>query len=92
MRRNIEKVLKAFDAGKAAQGDTKRTCWTDGKTVYSYRMPIAWRDELGTVVVVPYAAGPSRTTRSQIRACETFAFTPGDALYKIASDKIGRAA
>jgi len=71
MRKNILKVIDAFKAGKSANGDSKRTCHTDGRVLYSYRMPIAWYDELGNVVVVPYDAGPSRTTKSQIRACQT---------------------
>jgi len=29
----------------------RNPCWTDGKTVYSYAMPIAWRDEVGRVEV-----------------------------------------
>ena len=69
MRANIEKVLAAFERGQAASGDSKRTCHTDGTTIYSYAMPIAWRTPDGRIVVVPLADSPSRTTSSQIRAC-----------------------
>lgn len=71
MRANIRKVIEAFKARRRAVGDSKRTCSTDGHTVYSYAMPIAWRDPVnGGVYVVPYDRGPSRTTKSQIRACQ----------------------
>ena len=67
------------------------TCSTDGKTVYSYAMPIAWRNEAGDVVVVDYTKARTNTTRSHVRACEQFTFTPGDSLSKIARDKLGLA-
>jgi len=70
MRKNIAKVIEAFKAGKAAKGDSKNTCHTDGHTIFSYRMVIAWREDDGTIRVVPYNVGPSRTTKSHIRACQ----------------------
>ena len=70
MRANIKKVIEAFTAGEPASGDSKRTCSTNGYTIFSYEMPIAWRLLDGSVVVAEYDAGPSRTTKSQIRACE----------------------
>ncbi len=42
----------------------------DGQTIFSYAMPIARRLACGAVVLVEYESGPSRTTKSQIRACE----------------------
>ena len=69
MRENITKVIDCFKAGRPCKGDSKGTCSTDGKTIYSYAMPIAWKVP-GGVHVVPYEAGPSRTTKSQIRACQ----------------------
>lgn len=72
MRKNIQKVLAAFAIGKAANGDAKRTCSTDGTEIFSYAMRIAWRNPDGTIEVVPYEDGPSRTTKSQIRACQLF--------------------
>lgn len=81
MRKNIERVIVAFLQGNARNGDSKHTCWTDGDTVYSYAMPIAWREPDGSVVVVPYDAGPSRTTRSQIRACEIALTTAQKSLF-----------
>lgn len=68
MRKNIATVIAAFREGRGAVGDSKRTCWTDGTTIFSYAMPIAAR-YAGDVFVVPYDDGPSRTTKSQIRAC-----------------------
>ncbi len=67
MRKNIEKVLAAFVAGRAATG---KSCHTDGTTVWSYNMPIAGRDDEGYIWVIPYNEAPSATTRSQVRACE----------------------
>ncbi len=67
MRSNIEKVLRAFEAGDSAVGDSKRTCSTDGRTLFSYAMPIARR--VGrTIYIVPYKMAPTATTRSQVRA------------------------
>ena len=70
MRANVKKVINAFQQGKAAIGDSKRTIWTDGQTVYSYALPIAWRRPArsGYRVVEVRESGPSNTTRSQIQA------------------------
>jgi hypothetical protein len=68
MRCNAKKVCDKFAAGKAGAGDSKRTISTDGQKVYSYRMPIAARTLSGGVAIVAYDDGPSRTTRSHIRA------------------------
>ena len=76
MRANICKVIQAFKLGKSAIGDSKRTCWTDGSTIFSYQMPIAWWESdlkdptILRARVVDYEDGPSRTTKSQIRACQ----------------------
>lgn len=67
MRKNIRTVLDAFIAGRKANGDSKRTCWTDVETVYSYALPIAGRKD-GRLWILD-EAGRSMTTRSQIRAC-----------------------
>ena len=69
MRKNIQKVIEAFTQGTSAKGDSKGTCSTTGETVYSYAMPIARRTSLG-VELAEYDQGPSRTTKSQIRALE----------------------
>jgi hypothetical protein len=71
MRKNIQKVLSAFNVRQSAAGDSKKTCWTDGTTLYSYAMPIAWWDA-GKVKVIAYTDAPSRTTKSQVRACQIF--------------------
>ncbi len=70
MRKNVKKVIEAFLLHKSAVGDSKKTISTDGNVIYSYAMQIAWRVNGTTVNLVPYEKGPSRTTRSQIRACE----------------------
>ncbi len=41
MRKNIEKVIEAFNAGKAMRGDS---CSTTGNEIYSYNMLIARRN------------------------------------------------
>ena len=71
MRCNAKKVCDKFAAGKAGTGDSKRTIWTDGEKIYSYAMPIACRIYTGGVAIVAYSDGPSRTTRSHIRAVQT---------------------
>ena len=69
MRKNISKVIEAFIIEASAKGDSAGTCSTDGQIVYSYNMPIA-RRTVGFIEVVHYVEGPSRTTKSQIRALE----------------------
>lgn len=68
MRKNIARVIKAFREGYQDHGDSKWTCSTDGQTIWSYKMRIAWREPDGSVKVVPVSDGPSVTTKSQIRA------------------------
>jgi len=71
MRKNIQKVIQAFKDGKAIQGDSKRTCWTDGRNLYSYNMLLAKRFDNGSkdmIVVISEEYSPSRTTTAQIRA------------------------
>lgn len=92
MRKNIAKVLAAFDRGVAAKGDSKGTCSTDGQAIYSYSLRIAHRDDTGRVHVISEAEartrymGWSMTTRSQIRACE-FHFSR-QALVEVARDAV----
>lgn len=68
MRKNITKVIEAFQKHIPATGGT---CWTDGQAIYSYQMIIAWRGFRDKVLIVPYQDGPSQTTRSHIHACQT---------------------
>jgi hypothetical protein len=71
MRVNAKKAIEAFTAGRAACGDSKRTIWTDGQRLFSYNMTIALRTATGrTVAIVAYEDGPSRTTKSHIRAAQ----------------------
>ena len=63
MRKNVESVVKAFKAHQKFQRE--RSISTDGNVIYSYAMPIAWRDEQGNVVVTDESA-PSRTTSCHI--------------------------
>jgi hypothetical protein len=74
VRKNIEKVIAAFKAGKAAKGDAKETCSTDGEAIYSYALQIARREDDGSIWILPIedALKPSgeisATTRSHVRA------------------------
>jgi hypothetical protein len=68
MRKNIEKVIAAFKAGKSASGDSKKTCSTDGERIYSYAMRIAERHDDGSIWILPYESAPSVTTKSHVRA------------------------
>lgn len=65
MRRNIEKTINAFLAGRR---HTERVCSTKGNVLKSYLMPIAYRTPDGTVFLVDESASPSRTTDGHIRA------------------------
>ncbi len=77
MRKNIEKVIAAFRRGESAIGDSKRTCHTDGRTVYSYDMPIAERRDNNVVWVITLYSAPTATTRLQVRALEeSFPYAP----------------
>jgi len=72
MRKNIEKVIQLFVRGESGKGDSKGTCWTDGKAIYSYNMLIA-KKALGftshySVLVIRPECAPSKTTRSQVYA------------------------
>ncbi len=69
MRKNVEKVLLAFAGGKAQSGDT---CSTDGEFLFSYRMKIAHMMPDHTIRLIEYNQAPSNTTRSHIKACETY--------------------
>lgn len=71
MRKNIAKVIKAFQAGKAIKGDSKGTCRTDGYNVWSYNMLIAKKfndNGRDMYVLIDREYGPSKTTRMQIDA------------------------
>lgn len=66
MRKNIAKVIAAFQAHKSAQGDSKRSCWTTGEEIYSYSTLIARRLDSGLIWV--HERNSTRTTNSQIDA------------------------
>lgn len=77
MRKNIAKVIAGFKEGKAVQGDSRRTCWTDGEAVFSYNMKIAKRirGAEDRILIVARECGPSMTTRMQISAlCNSFRY------------------
>lgn len=63
MRKNISRILDAFTAGTVAGN---KTCSTDGRTVYSYALPIATQVD-GIVII--RRKGPTRTTSGHINAC-----------------------
>lgn len=80
MRKNAEKVIRAFLARKPAQGDSKRTISTDGSILYSYRMPIARHGVCDrTFVVMNREDAPSNTTRSHVDAVELILTTENHA-------------
>lgn len=66
MRKNIQKVIEAYKQGKAAKGDSKGTCSTDGNRIFSYSTIIAER--VGDKTVIVGGEGISRTTTAQLRA------------------------
>lgn len=68
MRKNLQKVVEAFQHHTAKVGDAKRTCSTDGQSIFSYRMEIARRLPNGKVALLEYKKAPSQTTRSQVSA------------------------
>ena len=71
MRKNIETVMRAFVLGQYAN---EKTIHTDGKTLYSYAMPIAKRRE-GPVMTLTYFVkdkGPTNTTNTHISGCKRF--------------------
>jgi len=70
MRKNILKVIDAYKQRKAAKGDSKASCSTDGERIYSYYTMIAKRKEDGFTHIVDNS-GWSRTTMMQIRALES---------------------
>lgn len=68
MRKNIEKVIRAFEAGGT---HNEKTCRTDGRSVWSYNMPIAFKgagSKSDIVYVIDRSEAPSVTTRGQIDA------------------------
>jgi len=67
MRKNIAKVIAAFERREATKGDSKNTCHTNGHTIFSYALPIATRLPDGGIWIRP-EEGQSRTTKQQIRA------------------------
>jgi hypothetical protein len=69
-RKNVSKVVDKFLGAQHGNGDSKRTIWTDGNTVYSYAMPIAHRANTlqgqWRFFVVKRSESPSRTTSMHI--------------------------
>lgn len=66
MRKNVQKVMEAFDVGRASGGTT---VYTDGNTVFSYDMPIAQRID-GRIEVI--TDGPTMTTKQHIGAVRSY--------------------
>jgi hypothetical protein len=64
MRKNIQEAFNAFSAGRQYTGG-KNTISVRGKVIFSYAMPIAWRNDDGTISVTTQAA-PSQTTRCHL--------------------------
>jgi hypothetical protein len=68
VRKNAEKVLVAFEKGESCNG---KTIQTDGESLFSYNMLIGRHSE-GLVSLLDYGNAPSATTRSHVRAAETY--------------------
>lgn len=77
MRKNIQTVLAAWWAGKPCK---QKTCSTDGRTVYSYALPVARKATRPGGPVLVRSSGPSQTTRHQIRAVRSFVQEKGGRL------------
>jgi hypothetical protein len=114
----LDRVLEAWSQGKAfgknpdmntrgrnsswGHWGIKNPCWTDGETVYSYAMPIAWHND-GSVVVADREtamrpdgggrAGISMTTRRHIDAVNAYLrINPPDTLMLAARGRLALAA
>lgn len=80
-KKDTAKVVNAFLAGNECEGrpcpsNGLRRMRTDGRTLWSYAMPIArWVRHAGDpcIELVEYGRAPSATTRSHVRAVETLA-------------------
>ncbi len=86
MRKNIRTVLAAWWAGESCK---QATCSTDGRTVFSYTLPVA-RKKPGCQVqkgmhVTVRSSGPTHTTRSQINAVRSFVQENGGHLVETAN-------
>lgn len=91
MRKAHERIIKAFVAGKTARDVSPPNMaisrlHTDGRTLYSYAMPIAKRERVKIVQkgripltarfqLVNYEDAPTVTTRAHVRACEVMLST-----------------
>lgn len=78
-RKNVSKVFDAWVAGKASTGSTNhhgsRTIWTDGKTIYSYAMPIAVRT--GPTSAIVSKDSPTVTTSCHLGGVRTLLHLEG---------------
>jgi hypothetical protein len=91
-RKNVTKVFKAWIAGQAANGPKGRngiSVWTDGQTLYSYKMPIA-------VKMAPRSAfvskdSPSVTTSIHRNNVLYLLSLEGWASAKVSADEVKRA-
>lgn len=63
-RKNVDKVVQRFMSGMSGYGPKNRggdhTIWTDGVTIYSYRMPIAVK--IGDRAMLVSQESPTVTT------------------------------
>lgn len=64
MRKNIQEAFNAFRSGVNYTG-SKGTISVRGNVILSYAMPIAWRNDDGTITVTSQPA-PSQTTRCHV--------------------------
>jgi len=71
MHRNVAKVLSAFRVGKACKSGAIST---DGKSVFSYDMKIAYRLPSGMLCLLSSELAPSKTSRMHMKACHKVFF------------------
>ena len=76
MRKNMMNVLEAFGNRKSANGDSKRTCSTDGTSIFSYSTEIARFIENGRKVWLN-TKSYSRTTNTQQNSVRLWASQNG---------------
>jgi hypothetical protein len=74
MRKNIDRVVNAFIAGRHCGGDSLSTC---GNVIRSYDMPIAQRLSDGSLQILPTEAGPTATTRNHLSGVRVALWSAG---------------
>ena len=63
MQKNIQNVVTAFNAGRH---HSEKNVSTDGRTIWSYAMPIVSKSPSGSSTIWVLNRGPSQTTNKHI--------------------------